>query len=46
MSVFSDLKEFYEFIENLDRDVLIDKNKNVWSEDRIIATFKPERLCE
>ncbi len=20
--------------------------KNVWSEDRIIATFKPERLCE
>jgi hypothetical protein len=46
MSIFKDLKEFYEFIENLEQDVLIDKDKNVWSENRITATFKHEKLCE
>lgn len=40
--VFTERLEYWRFIQNVEYDVRVTKDKEVWSKNELIAKFKPK----
>lgn len=38
------LLEFWQFIQNVEYDIRVTRNKEIWNKNEKIAVYKPEQL--
>lgn len=42
MMIFTDRLSYWRFIQNVEYDIRVTKNKEIWNKNEIIAIYKPE----
>lgn len=43
MRIFTEQLEFWRFVQSVEYDIRITKDKEIWSKNELIAKFKPEK---
>lgn len=44
MIIFTDRLSYYQFIQNVEYDIRVIRNKEIWNKNEKIAVYKPEKL--
>lgn len=43
MKIFTERLEYWRFIQSVEYDIRITKDKEIWSKNELIAKFKPKK---
>lgn len=43
MRIFTEQLEYWRFVQSVEYDIRITKDKEIWSKNELIAKFKPEK---